>query len=228
MYRAVRAAKKRGMDAGAVIDVCLYSLLAGIVGSRLVFILLNWAEFRGHMGEILSVWQGGLSFHGGILFAIGAACAYARAKRIPFMMIADLLAPSLALAYAVTRIGCFLNGCCYGVPTNLPWGVRFPVLDDLARHPTQLYSAAASFLIYLALVMVERWNKPRGYVFAAYLALYSVYRFLVENLRKGATADVLAFGLTQAQIASVLILLVAAVALFTMRGRPRAKDGRGR
>ena len=224
LYRAVRAAKRRGMDAAGVVDVCLYSLLAGIVGSRLIFILLNWSEFRGNMGDILSVWQGGLSFHGGILFALGATYAYARAKRIPFMTIADLLAPSVAIGYAVTRIGCFLNGCCYGVPTSVVWGVQFPNVDELARHPTQLYSAAASFLIYLALVRVEKAERPRGYVFAAYLALYSVYRFSIEFLRKGTTADVLVLGLTQAQIASVVICIGAVFALWRMGRRETVEN----
>jgi phosphatidylglycerol---prolipoprotein diacylglyceryl transferase len=217
LYRAVRVAKRRGIDTSCVVDTCLYALLAGIVGARLVFILLNWSLFRGDLKNVLSIWQGGLSYHGGVILAVGAVYAYCRTKRLSFLAMADLLAPSLAIAYGFTRIGCFLNGCCYGVPTNLPWGVKFPDLPGPV-HPTQLYSSAASFLIFFALTRVERWNRPSGFVFTAYIALYCVYRFLVEILRRGATAEVAAWGLTQAQIVSVGVFVVAVVVLLRMRG----------
>jgi len=233
LYRALRAARKKGVDPAAVTDAALYSLLSGVVGARLVFVLLNWPQFRHNLGSLLSVWEGGLSFHGGVLCAVAVVYAYTRIKRIPFLLMADTLAPSLAIAYAFTRIGCFLNGCCYGVETNLPWAMRFP--EALGpRHPTQLYAFAANILIYLLLVRAERWGnaggsyasgpafrpeagKRDGFVFAAYLAMYSVYRFLIEILRKGATAEVFAWGLTQAQVVSVVVFLFAAAALWRLR-----------
>jgi len=216
LYRAVRVAKKRGIDTSFVVDVSLYALLAGIVGARLVFILLNWSQFRGDLRGVLSIWQGGLSYHGGVIFSIAAILTCCKAKRLPFREIADLLAPSLAIAYGFTRIGCFLNGCCYGIPSNLPWAVKFPDLP-CPVHPTQLYSSAASFLIFLALTRAEKWKMPAGFVFTAYIALYCVYRFLIEILRKGATAEVMVWGLTQAQIVSVGVFVVAVMVLCRMR-----------
>jgi phosphatidylglycerol---prolipoprotein diacylglyceryl transferase len=142
---------------------------------------------------------------------------YARAKQIAFLQIADLLAPSLALAYAFTRIGCFLNGCCYGIPTSLPWGVRFPDLPYPVQ-PTQLYSSAMNFLIFVALTQVQKRKTAAGYTFTVYIALYSVYRFFVEILRKGATASILVDGLTEAQIVSVVMFVVAGVVLWRYRG----------
>jgi phosphatidylglycerol---prolipoprotein diacylglyceryl transferase len=221
LYRAVRVAKKRGVDTTYVVDLCLYALLAGIVGARLVFILLNWSEFRGDPKSFFSIWQGGLSYHGGVIFAVAAILAYCKAKRLRFREMADLLAPSLAIAYGFTRIGCFLNGCCYGIPTNLPWAVKFPDLP-YPVHPTQLYSSAASFLIFLALTRVEKRKLPAGSVFTVYVALYCVYRFLVEILRKGATAEVMAWGLTQAQIVSVVVFVVAVVVLWRMSEKAAA------
>jgi phosphatidylglycerol---prolipoprotein diacylglyceryl transferase len=216
LYRAVRVAEKRRLDPSNIVDACLYSLLAGIVGARVVFIMLNWSAFQDDLRDVFSIWQGGLSFHGGVFFAVGAVYAYTRAKRLRFMEMADLLAPSLAIAYGFTRIGCFLNGCCYGVATTLPWGVKFPDLPTPV-HPTQLYSSAASFLIFFALTRVEKRRGPEGYVFAAYVGLYCVYRFLIEILRKGATADVALWGLTQAQIVSVVIFIAAAIILWKLR-----------
>lgn len=216
LYRAVRVSKSRGIDSSSVIDVSLYSLLAGIVGARLVFILLNWQSFHRSFGEMFSIWEGGLSFHGGILFAVGVIYFYTRVKEIPFLALADLLAPSLALAYAVARIGCFLNGCCYGTPTGLPWGVSFSVVDDAHRHPTQLYAFLAGLLIFVALTRVEKWRKPNGYTFFSFLALYSVYRFLIEIIRRGATAEVVSWGLTEAQVVSAVMLTGSVVALWRL------------
>lgn len=212
LYRAVRVARKKGIDPSHVMDAALFSLLSGIVGSRLIFVLLNWGTYRHNLGGVLNVWEGGLSFHGGILFGIGAVYAYVRYRKIPFLQMADLLAPSLAIAYGFTRIGCFLNGCCFGIPTNLPWCVHFPDSAGCV-HPTQLYSSAASFLIYVALTRIDKWNKPQGFAFASYIAMYSVYRFLVEILRKGVTAEVWFWGLTEAQVVSVVMFVGAMWAL---------------
>ena len=232
LYRALRAGRKKGIEPAALTDAALYSLLSGVVGARLVFVLLNWPEFRRNLGSVFSVWEGGLSFHGGVACAVGVVYLYTRRKRISFLLLADTLAPSLAIAYGFTRIGCFLNGCCYGVQTHLPWAVKFPGVIGL-RHPTQLYAAAASFFIYLLLVRIEKIHKADGtyasghicrpeackndgLVFAAYLALYSLYRFLIEILRQGATAEVVFWGLTQAQLVSVVVLVAAGLALWRL------------
>jgi len=218
LYRALRAARRRGIEPSHVADAALYSLLAGIVGARVVFVLLNWADFSRDLKSVFSVWEGGLSFHGGVLFGAAVVCAYVRAKRIPFLAMADLLAPSLALGYAFARIGCFLNGCCYGVPCNLPLCVKFPELPGPV-HPTQLYAAGAGLLIFLILTRVEKAQRPSGFVFASYLLLYSMYRFLIEILRKGASAQVWFWGLTEAQVVSLLVFGVAAIWVACLRTR---------
>jgi phosphatidylglycerol:prolipoprotein diacylglycerol transferase len=134
--------------------------------------------------------------------------------------------PALALGYAIGRLGCFLNGCCYGAPTDLPWAFRFhdpPVTGPLTApsHPTQIYASLINLGIFAALwAMAMRKTRP-GQVFFAYLALYSIYRFGIEFLRKGYTAKVWLGGLTQAQIGS-LVLLVLAVALYAWASRAKS------
>ena len=123
IWRALAASKKRGIQPERVYDIALVALVGGVFGARLVFIALNpqtesWREF-------FAVWQGGLSFHGGLVFAMLAGYVYTRFARLGFWQCADLVAPSVAIGYACTRIGCFINGCCYGCPTDLPWAVRF-------------------------------------------------------------------------------------------------------
>ncbi len=218
LWRATRVSKRFGIDSGRVTDTALITLLAGIVGARLLYLFLevphhSWSVF----GDILKIWQGGLSFHGGVLAAAIAVFVYTKAKGISHLRMTDVLAPSLAIGYAFARIGCFLNGCCYGVATSLPWAVDFldpsTGLHTGPRHPAQIYAFFASLLIFLLLTRVERWNRPEGFVFFTYIVLYSVYRFLIEFIRKGASAEVWFAGLTQAQVASVATALVFAIAM---------------
>jgi len=219
LWRAVRAGRKRGLQPESVMDASLAALIAGIIGARLLFLALSWDEYHYGFLDIFRVWEGGLSFHGGMLAAVASVAVYLRRKRIPFLQMADLLAPSLALAYAFTRIGCFLNGCCYGTETHLPWAVRFhdPARDGaltVPSHPAQLYAFAANLAIFVILTRIEKLGRPRGCVFFAYLILYSVYRLAIEVVRKGATAEIAFAGLTEAQIASVALLAFGLVMLF--------------
>ncbi len=211
LWRAARISHRYKIPRERVYDMALAALLGGVLGARVVYIILNHRteSFR----DLPAVWNGGLSFHGGVLFAVIAVAAYARATKLSFLTCTDLLAPSVAIGYAFARIGCFLNGCCYGAPTSLPWGVRFLENGTLTppSHPTQLYGTLASLLIFLALTRLEKLRRAPGFVFVSYLGLYSVYRFLIEFLRKGYSAQVWFDGVTQAQAASLIIIAVCAV-----------------
>lgn len=224
IWRAARVSRKRyGIEPERVYDLALVVLVSGVLGARAVYILLNptsetWRDFP-------AVWQGGLSFHGGVALAMAAGYVYTRIARLSYWKCADLVAPSAAIGYALTRIGCFLNGCCYGCPTSLPWGVKF--IDEKTglltppSHPTQLYASLANILIFWLLVRLERLNRKPGFVFVSYLGLYSVYRFLIEFLRSGASAQPWALGLTQAQGVSAVVFAVAAVLMVTIYRKPR-------
>ena len=162
-----------------------------------------------------------------VLFRIGpvALYSYGLAIAIGFLLAAslaalDLFMPPLALAHAVGRIGCFLNGCCYGKPTALPWGVLFPP-DILYRHPTQLYEAAALAVIFLLLKRIERRSPPAGTVLLAYGLLYGAWRFLVEFLRAD-NPPVLA-GLTLFQLASLPLALLCGCLLLLRSRRLRQR-----
>lgn len=204
---AGRLARERSLPEEAFLDGGFAILLSSIVGARLLFVLLNWHVFAAHLLDIGAVWQGGMSFHGGVAGGVLAAALYLRARRLPLLPMADAAAPGLALGYAIGRVGCFLNGCCYGGPTDLPWGVAFPnVPDGLRHHPTQLYATVLNLGLMALLVRLYRRPHHLGQVMAAYVAGYSTYRFAIESLRKGYTADVLAFGLTQAQVFSLLAI----------------------
>ncbi|MCE5198426.1 MAG: prolipoprotein diacylglyceryl transferase [Armatimonadota bacterium] len=220
LWRAQRAAQRRGLNSDRVYDLALTVLLSGVLGARLVYILLNMRteSFR----EFFAVWNGGLSFHGGVLFAVVAAYLFTRKTKLSFWAYTDLLAPSVAIGYAFTRIGCFLNGCCYGAPTSLPWGVRFMENGTLTppSHPTQIYAFLASLLIFFVLTRLEKLNRAPGFIFTSYLGLYGVYRFLIEFPRKGYSAQEWFMGLTQAQVVSIAMIVIAAIVILAVYRRP--------
>jgi phosphatidylglycerol:prolipoprotein diacylglycerol transferase len=150
-----------------------------------------------------------------------------------------MAAPSTALGYAIARVGCFLRGCCYGAPTSLPWGHRF-LLDPSAdpshaapgvltapSHPTQLYAAAASLIIFGLLLWLRGRLPARGQLFLAYLAMYSVARWAIEILRRGYSAQPVAPGswLTQAQVASMVIFAIAVAGIWVLARREARTAG---
>jgi phosphatidylglycerol:prolipoprotein diacylglycerol transferase len=221
-----REARRLGLSPDVPLDLGVWLLIAGVVFARALYVAMNWPEFAPRPMEVLYVWrEGGLSFHGGLLGGVLAAAAFAHRRDISFWTLADMMTPGLALGYGIARFGCFLNGCCYGLPTDLPWGVRFPLWPDSQittepSHPTQIYSALGSFAIFGVLMLVRGRLAARGQLFLLYLILYAPMRAAIEVLRKGVTATVLFDGMTQAQVASAVIF-VAALAAFVQRGRGR-------
>jgi phosphatidylglycerol:prolipoprotein diacylglycerol transferase len=136
--------------------------------------------------------RGGIVFYGGFVGGVLGAWIYARIKKLDFWKLADLLAPSLVLAHAFGRLGCFMNGCCYGKSCSLPWGVEFPAgtVADWGPgaplgpvHPTQLYEAAFLFYFSFALMIIDRGKKFEGQTVASYGLIYALFRFIVEFWR---------------------------------------------
>ncbi len=141
---ASRRAPARGLSADLVFDTSLVIIFAAVVGARLMYVLFHLSEMRNWI-DVISLWSGGLTMYGGVLGAMAAAWIYLRRRKAPFLAMADTVAPSLALGLGLTRVGCFLNGCCYGKPTTGPFGVHFPpdsyvtrLFDGAAVQPTQL------------------------------------------------------------------------------------------
>ncbi|MGE5453558.1 MAG: prolipoprotein diacylglyceryl transferase [Methylocystaceae bacterium] len=183
-----RRFREEGINPDYALDLILLCVVAGIVGARLFYVVFyDWSYFVAHPREIFSFGSGaiaGLMWYGGFFGGAAAFYAYVRWRHLSFWAMADIFAPYLALGYALVRIGCFLNGCCYGVATNLPWGVVFPGVGDLHRHPTQLYSTMLNLLIFWGLLKLYPRRSYKGEVFLAYLGLYSLYRFIIEFFRE--------------------------------------------
>jgi len=199
-------ARRAGLLPDEVTDICVWALLAGIVGSRIAYVLQNTDYFfdTARPGwsvlDLLKIWQGGLVFYGGLIGALVVTLLLLRAKKLKTLPVLDVLTPSLALGHAFGRIGCYLHGCCYGVPVHqgawygcvfprdsLPYltGVGAPlyIAPGTPLWPTQLVSAFDLFCIFIILSLFFRHQRRAGEVTALYLLLYSTERFIVEFFR---------------------------------------------
>lgn len=209
----LREARRQGRSTEEVLDLSILVLIFAIVFSRIVYVLLNLSTYLPRPGEIAYLWAGGLSFHGGVLGGVLAGVLYARKKKTNFWRLADLFTPAIPLAYAIARMGCFLNGCCYGIPTTLPWGVRFPsehIHGALTppSHPVQLYDAAANILLFFVIGRLKAKEHASGVLFLQYLVGYSFIRIFAELLRRGVSARTLSgLPITEAQVASALLII---------------------
>jgi phosphatidylglycerol:prolipoprotein diacylglycerol transferase len=177
---------KRGLLRAEMAAYLLFLALATAIGAKLYFFvgaaLRDIPYYSRQPAELLRNLKGGGAFFGGMIAGLLFSVWYLRRFHLGFWKVADCVAPGAALGHAVGRVGCFLAGCCYGRPTTLPWGVKFPFLEGPV-HPTQLYEAGLDLVNALILFQLFRRKGREGSVFLAYLFNYSLIRFLLEYLR---------------------------------------------
>lgn len=207
VFGARKLAIRDKIDPDVILELVIWLVVAGLIGSRLCYVFLyDWEYYVSHPMAIFNLTQQGLVFYGGLLAGIIAGVWFIYRRGLPFWNLADIVAPFLALGYGIGRIGCFLNGCCYGKPTDLPWGVVFPGLSAIPRHPTQLYSTGLALLLFGFLLWLYYRRRFTGQVFLVYLMLYAVLRSIVEIFR----VNLLVWGpLTVAQVASFGLFVIA-------------------
>jgi phosphatidylglycerol---prolipoprotein diacylglyceryl transferase len=214
-----------------ILDLALYVIISALVGARLFYVIGRWPEYRENLLEIVMVQNGGLAFLGGLLLALAVVFCYARRKNLPVLRLFDVMAPGMALGYAITRIGCFLNGCCFGVPTRLPWGIAFPP-GSLAyaqfpgehTHPTQLYALFLMLVIFFVTLYLWKSRKYDGYIFFWTLILYALYRFAVEFFRY-CPSELYRLGLNPGQIISLTLFAAGAAGLLLNSRRKSSLPG---
>ena len=176
--------ERRALAADRIADWAAAVLLGGILGGRVLYVALHWPLFAAAPLQAFAIWRGGLVWYGGFAGGALGAWLYLRAHRVPFLQAADQLIPFVALSHAIGRVGCFLNGCCYGRPTEAWYGVQFPGQPGPVI-PTQLLEAVGLVALFVFLRSARRWpalQRP-GQVFGLYLLGYAALRFLVETLR---------------------------------------------
>jgi len=224
-----RTAKKKHIYPETISDLCFYALICGMLGGRLLYVILEWDTFANDWLEIFRIWNGGLVFYGGFIAALIFIWYYMKTKQLPPLKTLDILAPGVSLAHGFGRIGCFFAGCCYGRTCELPWAVTFTHPLTLARpdvplHPTQLYSALMNFTIFGLLAFLATRKFKDGTVAIAYLCLYGVGRFLIEFFRGDDRGTFFLTILSPAQwIGIMMIAFGAGLYYFFIRGSENYK-----
>lgn len=208
-----RQAKQYGLNPDLIFNLSFIVLVSGITGARILYVILNLGHYFNNPVEILILSRGGLAWFGGLTSAIVSCAVYLKHKRLDVYRIFDLAIPYIALAQAIGRIGCFLNGCCFG-RQSLRFGVYFPV-HNAFLIPTQLYSSLALLAIFIVLRIREAGTHQKGEIFYLYLFLYSVWRLFIEFFR--ADSQALVFGLTIFQIFSSALFILSSVLLIKVK-----------
>jgi phosphatidylglycerol:prolipoprotein diacylglycerol transferase len=233
LWTASRRGLRERVAAETIVDLGPWLIVGTIVGARTLYVISYWHEFfEGKpITDVFMVWKGGLVYYGGLVGASLACILYVRLKKLPLWKVADVLAPSVALGYVFGRIGCLLNGCCYGRACNLPWAIRFPEGNPLSPptypvHPTQVYESLLNLGLYAVLAWLFRRKKFDGQVFGIYLVSYAVLRSFVEMFRGDYPEHQHYLGgwATPAHLASIAIL-AAGLVLLRLAPRPEPKRG---
>ena len=230
LQMAVVRARRRGIDAARIMDLGIYLIIAALVGAKLMLVFVDFDYFRNQPRELLSLVRAGGVFYGGLIAAILVALWLVRRYKLDTWTTADLMAPGIALGHVVGRLGCLLAGCCYGRPTDLPWGLTFTHPAAAANvgtplgiplHPTQIYDAGAELLILILLLVTERRGRLfPGRTFWLYMLLYAISRFIIEFYRGDDRGMIM--GMSTSQFVSLLIVPIAIVMLLRLAGRTRA------
>ncbi len=228
LWTATRRARRENISGEKIADVVLWLMIGSIIGARFVYVTTYWKdEFADQpLSEIFMIQHGGLVYYGGLIGAILATYIYLRWKKMPLWKTADVLAPSIALGNVFGRVGCLLNGCCYGRACSLPWAIHFPsdhVTHGAPVHPTEIYDALDNFVLYLFLAWLFRHKKFDGQVFATYLIGYAVTRTIMECFRGDYPPDHIHYGLTPGELVSIPIFIAGLALAAVLSRRVEAK-----
>ena len=224
LWTAARRAPLTGVTSERISDTGLWLILGGVLGARALYVVTYWRDsFAGQpVWEIFMIQRGGLVYYGGLVGAALACIIFAKFKKLALWKIADILAPSLALGYVFGRLGCLLNGCCFGSECALPWAIHFPpdhATGGAPVHPTQIYDSLLSLGLYALLSLLYRRKTFDGQVFATYLIAYAATRSVVETFRGDYSAAHRHAGLTPAHLISIGVFAAGMILFAVLRSR---------
>ncbi|MEP6993024.1 MAG: prolipoprotein diacylglyceryl transferase [Acidobacteriota bacterium] len=227
-----RKAIGEGLPEQKILDLSLYILASAILGAKLLLVVVEWRRYSANPRDLVEVLRSGGVFYGGLIAATSVAIWYMRKNGLPAWQIADMGAPSIALGEAIGRWGCFAAGCCYGRPTDGPFGVTFtdPFANEavgtplgVPLHPTQIYLSINAFLIFLILQWAYRRKSYDGEVFWLYVLLYAITRGILEIWRGDLVRGFVIPGvLSTSQFIGLLAACLAGGMLFFLSRRSRA------
>ena len=218
--------KSRQLDEARVLDLGIYIIISALVGAKLLLVVLDFRTYASNPRELLSLVRVAGVFYGGLILSVTVALWYIRRIGLPLWTTCDVFAPGVALGHVVGRLGCLFAGCCYGRPTDLPWGITFT--DPFAAantgtplnvplHPTQLYEAGAEAVILFVLLGTEsRGRRFAGRTFWLYMLLYAISRYIVEIFRGDPGRGTIG-AFSTSQFISLLLAPLAVIMLLYLR-----------
>jgi phosphatidylglycerol:prolipoprotein diacylglycerol transferase len=238
IFVTVKLAERDGLPKQKIYDLCLWLLLSSLVGSKLLM-LFTEPEYRQNPRLLFSLdfLRSGGVFYGGLIGAVIVAYLLMRRWNLPWWKTADACAPGISLGLFFGRQGCFAAGCCWGKPTNLPWGVQFTqaghdVTDvpiNAHLHPTQLYESFAMLIVFFFLLWLHKKKKFSGQVILTFAVIYAIARFLIEFVRDDPRGDILGLttltGLSTSQMIGVVVGIGALVLLIVRWRRASLSAG---
>jgi phosphatidylglycerol:prolipoprotein diacylglycerol transferase len=228
---ALAEAARRRLPESRLASLCLWILALAVVGSRLAYVASHAGSYAGRWLDAFKLWEGGLTMYGGFVAALVGSLVYVRWHALPAAQVFDAFSPAIALGSGITRIGCFLNGCCYGKPCDLPWGMTFhqdsfagATFPGVPLHPTQLYLSVAGFANFALLWSLrKRLERQPGRLFFLFLLIESSSRFAIDFLRhydpNGESIVLLGMSLSLTQVVCLGLVVIALAGL--LRGARR-------
>jgi phosphatidylglycerol---prolipoprotein diacylglyceryl transferase len=227
-----RNAKKRGIESDSIWNLGLIVIFSALIGAKVLLFFSDYSYYSQNPREIfsLSTLRSDGVYYGGLLLALAASVLYVWKAKLPGWEIADMAAPGIALGQSIGRLGCLSAGCCYGKPTTLPWGIRFtdPYAFDnvgvplnVPLHPTQVYEALGTFLLFLFLMWRLKTRRFTGQAILEFFALYAALRFVVEFYRDDDRGFVLNGLLSTPQLIGILTIIGSVVVYCILRNRPK-------
>ena len=227
-WLGLREARRLSLDEDKLVNVILIVMVASVLGARALYVMEHVAEFRREWGSALALWQGGLTLYGGIVAGTAAGLMAARRFGMPMWTVADALTPSLAIGAAIGRVGCYFNGCCYGRPTRLPWGVVFPPdsyagleFGNAPVHPSQLYFAITGFALFALTWGLRRRFTVPGTLFWLFIVLFALVRIPLDMTRayepEAMVLRLAGLAITESQLTSLALALFGVLMMLRIR-----------
>lgn len=233
--------RRVGIPFQGIMDLSVVIIISSIVGSRAFYVAFHLDEFSANPLDIINPFQSsgevgiqGLTMYGGVILSLMMSLWYLKRHRLPIWRVTDVMAPSVAFGIFLTRIGCFLNGCCFGKPGDLPWCVVFPPESAAGYfyphqhiHPTQLYSSLYGLIIFGLLLFLERFKKFDGFTVWLFILLYAGARFSIDFVRfyeQSMTIHILGVSMSVNHVISGTLFVFALFMLFYLNYRQTHKE----
>lgn len=194
-------------------SIIFWVVIWGLIGGRLLHIGVHLPYYYRHPFDIIRIRNGGLAVEGAVISALIFIIVYSRIKRFNLKEMLDIISLATPLGQAIGRIGCFLNGCCYGRPADIFLGIKFP-FSDTKLHPTQLYYSILYILLFIFLWHLYKRRVKSGIIFSSYILCFSLIRYLVDMLR--GDLSLTSFGLYPTQVIAILLFILGLIWLLSI------------